>query len=711
LIVRCENCQTEFSLDDSQVAPGGATVRCSVCAFVFRVEPDADGTQGWQVRTADDMLFTAPDMKTMVQWIEEGRLHPDDEVSKTGRNWLRIGDMGEFAPLFGEGEPVIKAVKMEPSGAEELGPPPPFATTPSTPEPTPAPAPITHEPPAGPARPSLVIDDEPSPAPAESQPKRPEPEPAKPTPKAEPEKAQPARTEPPKPAPARAAPVAADPLPEPAPQGGIGKVVALVAVLAGVGVMFGVPSIRQKLMNLGGEPAAAPAPAPQPSATSRAEFGAAASAKRNLGVSEMAAAEARLQGAIDRGAADAGALRLAQVDLLSARALAYEMASVLDTARHDDLISKARADADAASKLLERLGDDVPRSDETARVRAQLRLATGADPVEVAAMSADPNSEPSSLALAAPLWRDETAALPPAVLSKLRAFGRSDGPIGAALLVALDRSGDEEGAVALAQTLIRGASDHPVAVAMLAKAGVEPQLAGTTTAEAADGGAESSGEPGPEDDGGADLQMDNDSGDPTTGEAPSDPTPAPSTETKKKKSVSTSSLISRGCRAVEGPDAKQGVALLLKAFDREPNNVDVLVCLGKGYEKTGQGSAALQFLDRALARSPKNRPALRAAAALHAKRGNTAKAVKYYERLLQSTDDPTARAYVAKHGVGGGGSTSGGTPAPSPAPKPAPGPEPAKPEPAKPEPAKPEPAKPAAPPPSEPAPAGPPSPG
>jgi hypothetical protein len=30
------------------------------------------------------MLFTSPDIETMVVWIEEGRLHPDDSVSRTG---------------------------------------------------------------------------------------------------------------------------------------------------------------------------------------------------------------------------------------------------------------------------------------------------------------------------------------------------------------------------------------------------------------------------------------------------------------------------------------------------------------------------------------------------------------------------------------------------------------------------------------------------
>lgn len=102
MIVRCPSCQTEFSLDDRQVGPEGATVRCSVCSHVFQVDAGIEqgGDQPWQIRTVEDLLFTAPDLSTLVSWIREGRLHPDDEVSRTGRHWLRLREMPEFASTF-----------------------------------------------------------------------------------------------------------------------------------------------------------------------------------------------------------------------------------------------------------------------------------------------------------------------------------------------------------------------------------------------------------------------------------------------------------------------------------------------------------------------------------------------------------------------------------------------------------------------------------
>ncbi|MEM6995034.1 MAG: zinc-ribbon domain-containing protein, partial [Myxococcota bacterium] len=130
MIVRCANCQTEFSLDDRQVGPDGAPVRCSVCMYVFRVEPPATREASWQIRTVEGLSFTAPDLTTLRQWIREGRLHPEDEVSRTGKNWLRLGDMPEFSEVFrgfgGLPEVFTEMASDRTSAMDELGPPPSF---------------------------------------------------------------------------------------------------------------------------------------------------------------------------------------------------------------------------------------------------------------------------------------------------------------------------------------------------------------------------------------------------------------------------------------------------------------------------------------------------------------------------------------------------------------------------------------------------------
>src|SRR5690606_14396944 len=137
MIVRCDNCGTEFGFDDRQIGEG-VTVRCSVCKHVFKVESPGAQPQGWQIRTTEDTSFTAPDVSTLREWIDEGRLHPDDQVSRTGRHWVRIGDMPEFAKAFVGFQGVAPMVT-------------PVRAAPSHPAPTPV------QPPAGPQsqRPTL----------------------------------------------------------------------------------------------------------------------------------------------------------------------------------------------------------------------------------------------------------------------------------------------------------------------------------------------------------------------------------------------------------------------------------------------------------------------------------------------------------------------------------------------------------------------------
>ncbi|MCJ8270685.1 MAG: hypothetical protein MJK04_14940, partial [Psychrosphaera sp.] len=63
-----------------------------------------------------------------------------------------------------------------------------------------------------------------------------------------------------------------------------------------------------------------------------------------------------------------------------------------------------------------------------------------------------------------------------------------------------------------------------------------------------------------------------------------------SNPTKKKKTgggggySSLDALISKGCGQVRSGKASAGVKTMLKAFDRAPGDIDVMVCLAQGYE-------------------------------------------------------------------------------------------------------------------------------
>ena len=103
-------------------------MRCSVCKHVFKVvSAAAAAAPAWQIRTTDNTSFSANDVATLREWISEGRLTPDDEVSRTGRNWVRLGEMPEFGDLFrgqtGAVGPVgvIKPVFPAPPGSKPVG--------------------------------------------------------------------------------------------------------------------------------------------------------------------------------------------------------------------------------------------------------------------------------------------------------------------------------------------------------------------------------------------------------------------------------------------------------------------------------------------------------------------------------------------------------------------------------------------------------------
>ena len=128
VIIRCTKCSTEFALDPSQVGAEGVTLRCSVCSHMFHAEPDPGAAAPpWRVQTADGMRFTVADLRRVLEQAEDGRLRPDDQVSRTGDTWIRLGEMPEFSSLFigAEGLPrVFRAVESSPAG--DLGPPPAF---------------------------------------------------------------------------------------------------------------------------------------------------------------------------------------------------------------------------------------------------------------------------------------------------------------------------------------------------------------------------------------------------------------------------------------------------------------------------------------------------------------------------------------------------------------------------------------------------------
>lgn len=756
MIVRCPNCGTEFGFDDRQVGEG-VTVRCSVCKHVFKVMSAAAPAPApaWQIRTTDDASFTASDVATLREWIGEGRLTPDDQVSRTGRNWMRLGEMPEFADLFGRQEGggglpgVVKPVQpVKPAGVAQppavakpvvapavAAPQPP---RPAVPPPTTPGTPIARAvPPAsepavsiGPS--SLLAGGAPQSQRLTMSPPR-----SSPTPSAAPivrsegrassneedldvlvddeveednqlAAAEPVRSTAPAAAPARARPARArdedrlhdddddddsddgddddddrdeegerdddsrgptrhaadESFEAPKPRRGGGLVVlAAVGVIAliGTGVVFGVPSIRERV--LGGATTDAPADSGPGQVVDRPEIAAASAATHSLGTAALAQAEAGLQRAIDAGDADSAtqaALEVALAELLLNRALAYQVAAAIDEVRREDFRARATDDRQDGERLIDGL-EGFSDVDRLAKVRALARLAAGRGEVEVAPLVPTDASETKLIVRGSVLWQDLAAPVPEGLVAGLQALPERSGLGQSVLALALLRAGDATAARNTAERLMVGvgADEQVVAQAIRTRLGPEQPAVlpvaetGGATAEVEaevavdDPGAVAKPPPPPGEDGGGAAGGSGGGGGGNSFER----------------------LLERGCEQVASGDVDNGIKTLQKAFDKNPKDVDVLVCLADGYAAQGSNNYANQFYERALEQSPSNKGALRGAAKAAAKTGATQKAIGLYERLLKvDPNNAVALAYIANNKPGGA------EPPPS-EPEPAPAPE------------------------------------
>lgn len=103
--IRCPQCQTLYEFDESKLDSGSATLKCRKCQHMFRLgedaQPSREDERRWMVRDPEEgeiLYFSAFD--TLHRWIVEEEVDQDWELSRTGDKWKRLGDVGEFRPIF-----------------------------------------------------------------------------------------------------------------------------------------------------------------------------------------------------------------------------------------------------------------------------------------------------------------------------------------------------------------------------------------------------------------------------------------------------------------------------------------------------------------------------------------------------------------------------------------------------------------------------------
>lgn len=104
--VRCDKCGTEYEFDEARVGDNGVTVKCTNCQHVFRVRrPQSSpstpaGAREWLVKKPDGQMIAFRELTTLQKWIVEGRIARDDEISRNGETWKRLGNIAELEPFF-----------------------------------------------------------------------------------------------------------------------------------------------------------------------------------------------------------------------------------------------------------------------------------------------------------------------------------------------------------------------------------------------------------------------------------------------------------------------------------------------------------------------------------------------------------------------------------------------------------------------------------
>jgi tetratricopeptide (TPR) repeat protein len=386
-----------------------------------------------------------------------------------------------------------------------------------------------------------------------------------------------------------------------------------LGLLAGAAVVFGIPQIRARVFG-----------APAVVAVAAADHGPvlqeAAQAIAIADPQALAHADAALRVAIDRGGEDTMRLRAVAAEVLATRAVVHELWAAVEPAMRGDARFWAQEDAGRAATLLEGFDAESATAsgrESMARATALLRIVLGR--ADTAGLQLD--EESVLLVAAAPLLRDPSAKLPEPVRAALGALAKPS--VLARLVLALGhaRAGDVAATRAVVELVLAAAPGQPVA-RVLARTPAPPPDAGPSVEEPV-----------------VVAEV-------TPPDAPPG-SPAPVGESAER-------LVDRGCKKAESGASEEAVALLRKALEKRPNDVDALLCMGDAQAKLGSYGAALQHYERALARAPQMMSALEGAGKAAAKLGRNAKAVAFYERLLEQDPSHTqARAFIDAHPAGG----------------------------------------------------------
>lgn len=156
--VRCEKCDTIYELEDSRVGDSGVDVQCTRCGHIFRARrrpplvtkeiaalrgataqlssitpapggeptvrdvPQRDRPWYLRLRRTEEVL-RFHDLALLRQWIIDKRVTRDDDISRGGQSWRRLGSIVELEAFFYESEQAVATRLRTGQGAIPSGSP------------------------------------------------------------------------------------------------------------------------------------------------------------------------------------------------------------------------------------------------------------------------------------------------------------------------------------------------------------------------------------------------------------------------------------------------------------------------------------------------------------------------------------------------------------------------------------------------------------
>jgi predicted Zn finger-like uncharacterized protein len=113
--VRCEKCGTEYEFEDQRITEEGVTVKCSTCGHLFKIrrksfvltepvtlekKPLGEAERQWIIRKTDGSILNFKELTTLQKWIVEQKVSREDEISRSGESWKKLGSIPELASFF-----------------------------------------------------------------------------------------------------------------------------------------------------------------------------------------------------------------------------------------------------------------------------------------------------------------------------------------------------------------------------------------------------------------------------------------------------------------------------------------------------------------------------------------------------------------------------------------------------------------------------------